>query len=211
MIFHTAADPIYYDRFYNDFRNSIQLNYPNPKFSLHLVGKFNQVPTADFITNDSITFEEIKQHYSCDDRSAKGYYCMSRWTTIPLCDSNVCVSDIDVISINKIDNEFIKENLEKHKVINLTRIKPKSGEEGGMMIFFLHSTVCEKIRNYALSLMNNEKLSWATDVHVRKFIYDNFDVLNLLKMQEISKSQSIKIEDPWFIFSKTDKFNNLSY
>lgn len=211
MIFHTAADPIYYDRFYNDFRNSIIANYHDTKFSLRTVGNFNQTPVADFITNDSITLEEIEKQYSCDGRNAKGYYCMSRWISIPNENSHVCVSDIDVIAINTIDHELIEDKLEKHKAINLTRIKTKSGKEGGMMVFFLHRAICKEIRDYANHVLRKNDLNWATDVDIRNFIYNNYEVLNLLKMQEISKSKSAKIIDPWFVFSKINKFDNLKY
>lgn len=211
MIFHTAADPIYYNRFYDNFQNSIKANYPNPKFSIRLIGKTDQTCNADLITTDSITFEEIKKRYRCDDRSAKGYYCISRWLSIPIKNEHVCVSDVDVIAVNKIDSEFIEDHLNRHKIINLTRIKNKGGKEGGMMIFFLHKDVCNEIKNYSLSVLEDDNLTWATDVKIRTFLYENYNVYNLLKMQEISKSKSAKIDNPWFVFSKVNKFENLIY
>jgi hypothetical protein len=210
MIFHTAADPLYYNHFYQNYYQSIKKNYPDSRFSLHLVGNISNVLNVDFLTNEMITLDEIKGKFSCDEKNARGYFCMSRWTSIPITNSHVCVSDVDIIAVDKIDNRFVEANLDRHRVINLTRIKNKTGKEGGMMIFFLHKDVCETIKQYANNVLKNHKLEWASDVLVRNFIYENYDVKNVLKMQETSKSSSVKIDNPWFIFSKVGKFKNLT-
>jgi len=211
MIFHTSANKLYYDYFFKNYRKSVSVFYENAKFSFNYVGKeeINELD-IDHYTQDSIDYDEIKLRFNLqDDKSVRGYYCMSRWISIPIVNDHVCVSDIDVLAINKIDISLIENLLCKHKVINLTRIKPKSMIEGGMMIFFLHKDICNDIKNYAVSLLNTNKLEWATDVAVRKYLYNHYNVKDLLKMQEISKSNSVKIDDPWFSFSKVSKFKNL--
>ena len=210
MIFHTAADPIYFEAFYNSYIDSIKQFFDSPLFSLNFVGLDQQQPTVDYFFQDKISFEEIKIKFNVDDRSARGYYCMSRWNSIPVVNSHVCVSDIDVIAINPIDKILINDLLEKHKVVNLTRLKPKSGGEGGMMILFLHKNICQEVKDFSKQLLENNPLSWATDVAVRSYLYNNFDVKNLLKMKEISKSNNQIIDDPWFVYSKVNKFNNLT-
>ena len=212
MIFHTSADKIYYDSFFKQYKESITKYYDQAKFSFNYVGKHNvDVPIdLDFFTQEMIDYDEIKIKYNLHhDRNIKGFYCMSRWITIPILQDHVCVSDIDVIAVNDIDKSMLEDLLEKHKVVNLTRIKPRSGAEGGMMIFFLHKDICVQVKKFSLDLLNSCDLTWATDVQVREFLYTNFDVKNLLKMQEVSKPSSVKIHNPWFVFSKIEKFKNL--
>jgi hypothetical protein len=210
MIFHTAADPIYFNEFYNAYSNSIKKYFDSPLFSLNFVGLDQQQLAVDYLFHDKISFEEIKIKFKVDDRSATGYYCMSRWTSIPVSNDHVCVSDVDVVAINPIDNILINNLLEKHKVINLTRLKPKTGEEGGMMIIFLHKDICQEVKDFSKQLLENKPLCWGTDVDVRSYLYNNFDVKNLVKMKDISKSPNQVIDDPWFIYSKVNKFNNLT-
>jgi hypothetical protein len=210
MIFHTAADPIYYNAFYNAYSNSIKKYFDSPLFSLNFVGLDQQHLPVDYLFHDKVSFEEIKIKFKVDDRAATGYYCMSRWNSIPVANDHVCVSDVDVVAINPIDNILINNLLEKHKVVNLTRLKPKTGKEGGMMIIFLHKDICQEIKDFSKQLLENKPLWWGTDIDVRNYLYNNFDVKNLLKMKEISKSFNQVIEDPWFIYSKVNKFNNLT-
>ena len=59
-------------------------------------------------------------------------------------------------------------------------------------------------------LLENNPLCWETDVEVRTYLYNNFNVKNLLKMKEISKPRNEIIDNPWFIYSKLNKFDNLT-
>lgn len=213
MIFHTSANKLYYDSFFKQYKESVTKNYDGANFSFNYVGKESVLVPNDltFFTQDFIDYDEIKIKYKLsNDRNIRGYYCMSRWTTVPITNDHVCVSDIDVIAVNYIEKNMLEDLLDKHKVINLTRIKPKSGSEGGMMVFFLHKDVCEQVKKFSIDLLATCNLEWATDVRVREFLYTNFNVKNLLKMQEVSKPTSVKIENPWFIFSKIEKFSNLN-
>jgi hypothetical protein len=210
MIFHTAADPIYFKAFYNAYANSIKQYFNSPLFSLNFVGLDQPHLAVDYLFHDKISFEEIKIKFNADDRAAHGYYCMSRWNSIPVVNEHVCVSDIDVIAINPIDNLLISNLLEKHKVVNLTRLKPKTGAEGGMMIIFLHKDICQEVKEFSKQLLESNPLCWGTDINVRNYLYNNFDVKNLIKMKEISKPNNQIIDDPWFIYSKVNKFSNLT-
>ena len=77
------------------------------------------------------------------------------------------------------DKILINDLLEKHKVVNLTRLKPKLGGEGGMMILFLHKDICQEVKDFSKQLLENNPLSWATDVAVRSYLYNNFDAMVL--------------------------------
>lgn len=210
MIFHISADPFYIEKFYHNFVDSIKKYSKNSLISLNVVGELDKYPTVDIFNQEKITKQEIEQRYKTNGRDTLGYYCLSRWASIPLVDNHVCVCDIDIVAVNYLDLRYIELLIEEYKVVNLTRIKPKTKDEGGMMVIFLHKDICKEIRDYANSLLvQDEQLEWKTDVKVREYLYERFSVKNLLKMQEISKSGSIKIQDPWFIFSKIGKFQNL--
>lgn len=210
MIFHCSSDKIYYEYFFKNFVNSIKKYYPNPRISYNFVGK--DVPSnieTNIFQNDKKSWDEIKTQYQASDREAKGYYALSRWLSIPSENDHVAVCDVDVLAVNKIDHELIETCLQTHQVINLTRMKPKGAGEGGMMIIILHKDICITVKNFAKSLLLNNKLTWQTDVLVRTFLYENFKVKQLLQMEDISKKKDLKPIDKWFIFSKINKFENL--
>jgi len=208
MIFHTSADPLYIERFYQGFTESINKHCSSVSFSLNIVGEIQERPKADIITEEYISLQEIKNKFNTNEKDTLGYYCLSRWLTIPSKNDHVCVCDIDILAIDKIDIKLVENLLETYQAVNLTRIKP-NGNEGGMMIIFLHKEICKEIKNYALNVLKENKLTWDLDVKVREYIYANYKIKNLLKMQEISKPSSTKIDNPWFIFSKIEKFKNL--
>lgn len=211
MIFHTAANKSYHDAFFEQFISSVKENYTNAKFSFHSIGHLEKKLGVDYFSFDTNTLDDIKQKYNTNDnRHASGYYCISRWLSIPVVGEHVCVCDIDIKAANKIDHDLIENYLEVHKVINVTRHKPKDNTEGGMMVIFLHKDICQSVKQFATELLDKEQLTWALDVRVRNHLYNLFNVKNILKMQDISKFSSSKIEDPWFLFSKVNKFENLS-
>jgi hypothetical protein len=205
MIFHTSADTLYYEKFYNLFSSSIKKHYTDAKLSLNYVEKDKKLDIPDtIISYDNISINEICKTYRVSDRSALGYYALSRWLSIPILGDHVAVCDIDLLAINKIDNLIIEQMLNKNQVVNVTRIKP-NGQEGGMMIMILHKDICQEIKNYANSLLESTTLEWSTDVKIRNFLYENYSVGNILNMHQLTKrtdySQRDKIKD-WFVFSK---------
>lgn len=210
MIFHISADPVYFGSFYNNFVNSIKINYKNFKISLNFVGNLEsvEVPETFILTQDNKTFENICDLYSSQDKDAKGYYALSRWLSIPVVDEDIFVCDIDILAVNPIDQDLISNLLVDYPVINCTRFKPKSNSQGGMMAMVLRRDVCKDIRDYANSLLITEKLEWLTDTKVRSFIYKNYSVKELPQMHDISKQGPTT--DKWFVFSKINKFGNLT-
>jgi hypothetical protein len=210
MIFHCSSDRVYYEHFFKNFVYSIKKNYLNPKISYNFVG--TDLPdniVTDYFQNDKKNWNEIKTLYKATDREAKGYYALSRWLSIPEENDHVAVCDIDVLAVNKIDKELIDNLLQTYQVINLTRIKPKSSKEGGMMIMILHKDICATIKKFSNSLLIDNKLQWMTDVMVRTFLYENYKVKDLLQMEDISKKENLNSIDKWFVFSKLNKFEKL--
>jgi hypothetical protein len=210
MIFHCSSDRVYYEHFFKNFVYSIKKNYSNSKISYNFVGTDlpNNIET-DILQNDTKSWDEIKTQYKASDREAKGYYALSRWLSIPIQNEHVAVCDIDVLAVNKIDKELIDNLLQTYQVINLTRIKPKSSKEGGMMIMILHKDICATIKKFSNSLLIDNKLQWMTDVMVRTFLYENYKVKDLLQMEDISKKENLNSIDKWFVFSKLNKFEKL--
>lgn len=210
MIFHVSSDPIYYRSFYTNFSSSVKNNYNNCKISFNLVGDLtpDQTPDTFIYTVDAKSFDEICETYQCRDKDARGYYALSRWTTVPVTDDDIFVCDIDIIAANTIDHLLIEDLLSDYQVINCTRYKPKSNSQGGMMAMVLRRDVCQEVKEYASTLLKTEKLEWLTDTKVRSFIYKNYKIKELPQMHDISKQGADT--DKWFIFSKMNKFGNLS-
>lgn len=210
MIFHCSSDRVYYEHFFKNFVYSIKKNYSNPKISYNFVG--TDLPdniVTDYFQNDKKNWNEIKTLHKATDREAKGYYALSRWLSIPNENDHVAVCDIDILAVNPINHDLLEDLLKTYQVINLTRIKPKTGKEGGMMIMILHKNICDTIKKFANNLLVNNKLIWQTDVMVRTFLYENYKVKELLQMEDISKKNNLKNIDKWFVFSKLNKFENL--
>ena len=64
MIFHTAADPIYFKAFYNAYANSIKQYFDNPLFSLNFVGSDWQHPAVDYFFHDASTSTDYKFYHT---------------------------------------------------------------------------------------------------------------------------------------------------
>jgi len=212
MIFHSSAELDFFNHFYKNFYSSVKFFHPYDKLSFNFVGDdsdhCNPILT-DINTHDKIDIESIKNKFNAsNNRSAYGYYALSRWLSIPLLDDHVCVCDIDLLMCNTIPNEFYENILNKHEVINITRKKPNGGE-GGMMAMILRNDICNDVKNYSNIVLQEKQLKWDLDVDVRQFLYKEFNVFNILKMQDISKKQYQKTDD-WFVFSKLDEKNKLN-
>lgn len=209
MIFHTVCDPIYFTRFYNDFLQSLSLNYEDVKFSLYFVGPTNQ-EVIKYCQNNNViysseatTLTELKHRFPNDEeKDLFGYYPLSRWFSIPNIGDNVCVCDVDLLAINKIDHELIDSLLLENDVVNITRTKP-NGKTGGMMLMVLSSRILSRVNEFARSVENgSNSIGIAEDVKVRTFIYENFKIYELNgKMLDVSKPQE-NDNGEWFVFSK---------
>ena len=201
MIFHSSADNHFYKLFYNIFYGSIKKNYKECSLSFNYVGN----ETVDTVLTNINTFDNKNQNDIENKYNAKaqGYYALSRWLSIPIQEDHVCVCDIDLIMTNPVPLDFCEEKFKTNEVINITRIKP-NGKPGGMMAMILRKDICEEVRNYSNSLLHTEQLKWSLDVKVRSYLYQNFNVLDVLKMQNLSK-RSYKKTDDWFAFSKINE------
>lgn len=216
MIFHTVCDPVYFDRFYKDFYSSIVKNSEDAELSLHYVGKTSKNFT-EFITDSSLHYStepttledlKIKYHETTDIGNLLGFYPLARWYSIPIIDKDVCVCDVDILAINKIDSRYLKKLLEEHDVVNITRTKP-SGEQGGMMLMCLSKRILKSIVEFANAVSKEGvRIGIAEDVRIRSYIYNNFKIFELSgKMLDVTKP---KIEDSgeWFIYSKGGQGEN---
>lgn len=213
MIVHSSADKKFYEAFYEMFYKSIRTNQDDLKLSFNYIGHdFNDLDLnlTNINTCTEISFQEIKEKYKVtDDRTATGFYALNRWTTIPVEENqDVCVCDIDLLMVNPISQEICKDVFKTNEAINITRIKP-NGKEGGMMVMILRHDICQMVRDYAIDTLRNNPLRWDLDVEVRTFIYSNFNVQNILKMQNVTK-KPYRTSDDWFVFSKTNEFDRLN-
>lgn len=187
MIFHTAADLVYYNNFYELYNSTIKKFYPDDTFSLYYLG--NTLPNntnISYVTQEKITSAEIESTYKVTDRNTKGYYALSRWWSMPVANEHVVVSDVDVVALNTISKEKIDNIFKTYEAINITRTK-KNGQEGGMAMLILRKDIVDDVNNNAKYVLKNIPLSWSSDVNVRGFIYKNFNVYSLPEMHVFKK------------------------
>lgn len=194
MIFHTAADPIYYREFYEYYFYSIKQFYPDSKMSLYFIGNETLINSSiDILEQEKTNFEEILTRYKSTFDEARGYYALSRWRSMPVLDDHVVVSDIDIIAIKQLSLPKIETLLVDHEVINITRTK-KDGTEGGMAMMIIRKDVVNTINQKAKEVLNN-KLQWDSDVQVRTFIYNNYNVAELPEMHVFGKRSNYQTFD----------------
>lgn len=187
MIFHTAAEKIYYKQFYDLYYSTINQFYPASKFSLYYLGQ--DIPTnknISYLQQENITIEEIESRYSVTDRDTKGYFALSRWWSMPVVNENIVVSDVDIVALKNISEDIISDIFQKHEVINITRTK-KGGTEGGMAMMIMRKDIVADVNNNAKFVLQNIPLNWASDVNVRNFLYKNFSVYSLPEMHVFNK------------------------
>lgn len=178
MIYHTAADKGYFDCFFKRWHQSIKKFQPKANFSLRYIG--NEDPAVlEYctlnnikVTFDSIRLDEIIKKYNVSSQDARGYYALSRWTTIPE-DDDVCVTDIDIIQLNPLDMNF-DTIFSEYPLATIARKKEK--HPNMMMCFFISKNMTSIIRNRALSLINASTLSWHTDTKIMRWIEENYSI-----------------------------------
>jgi len=216
MIFHTATDETYYNKFYSMYSNSIIRFYPQSKLSLFFMG--NNLPVnsnIEYLKQKNISFESIKETYSVNEIDAKGYYALARWLSMPIKNQNVVVSDVDIIAIKPIPQQKIDDIFKEHQIINITRTKP-NGSEGGMAMMYIRKDVVEDINLMAEKILHKNNLRWDLDVQVRTYIYNTYKVAEIPEMHVFSKRSDYTTYDntnrSYAIFKgRIDaKFNSLS-
>ena len=109
MIFHTAAEKIYYNAFFKNWHTSIKKIYPTAKFSLRFVGSTTDTDVIEYCNThhimldlDPTTYQEIVDKFKVTGKCVNGYYAMSRWISIPIQNKPVFVTDVDLIATNKL-------------------------------------------------------------------------------------------------------------
>jgi len=189
MIFHTAAEQNYYEKFYSLYSNSIKKFYPEAELSLHFLGKEPPLKNKNisYRSYENISFDQIQKKYkTLNTRDTKGYYALARWRSIPEVSKNVVVSDVDIIAIKTINQERFNDLFKTHEVINITRTK-KNGAEGGMAMLCLRHDIISDVNNFSSKVLYNSKLQWDSDVSVRTYLYNNYEVAEIPEMYVFNK------------------------
>lgn len=209
MIFHTVCDRVYFDLFYKNFYQSLIEHYNDAKFSLNYVDAPNQ-EIKEFCNlnkiywqNEILKLDDLREKFQgIDDGNLLGYYPLARWSSIPLELDHVCVCDVDILAIEKIDHELIEGLLQINDVVNITRRKP-DGANGGMMLLCLSKRILPDVQQFSRTLVNNlNGISIAEDTKVRRFIYENFKIFELHnKMLDLTKPK-YESNRQWFAYSK---------
>lgn len=196
MIFHTAAEKVYYNAFFKNWHTSIKKIYPSARFSLRFVG-----PTTDtdviaycnshhiLLSLDPITYQEIVDKFNVTGKRVNGYYCMSRWTSIPILDESVFVTDVDLIATNKLIFS-IDDSLNEKPWFTISKRKAPD-RTLKLMAICLHKDLCERVSSKAITLLENSPLIWSLDLQLLKYLTDNFnytDYVMLGEIDHISKS-----------------------
>lgn len=213
MIFHTSADPLYYENFYRFYNESIKLFYPDSKLSFHFVGHDSNIIDLpiDIFSQKKISKKEIETMYNTSERNTLGYYALSRWMSIPDIGDHVVVSDVDIVAVKSIPVNYILNIFKDYEVINITRRKP-NGLEGGMAMMIIREDAISKINKKANEVLNNPTLAWDSDVQVRTFIYENFKVKELPEMHVMGKKSNFETLDNTersFVIYKGDRLKKI--
>ena len=203
MIFHTSADIKCYNLWFDMFYDSVKEHCPLAKSSFNFVGEESIQPkNLDIFTQEKITFNQIKEQYqSIDDKSAKGYYCISRFLSIPCMEDHVLLCDIDLKLIKTFDIDIIENILKEYQAINFCRLK-LNGRLGGMMAMLLREDICESVKAFANKQIKEQPLNWGLDSLVRSYIYQNYSVKNEMSLYNIAQSQNLSAKECLFAYHK---------
>lgn len=194
MIYHTAAEVNYYNAFFKRWHQSILYVHPDAKFSLKFVGdtidadviEYTKTHNIDLIL-DPTTPEDLINKYGSIEAGC-GYYPMARWNSIPDSD-DVCVTDVDVVLLNDHLAE-ITELLNEHDVVSISRLKPND-KVNLMMINYIRKDVCAKVKNVAISLMNDETFRWDIDLDVMFYIKKNLNLIYINKLLKFDRGNDL--------------------
>lgn len=204
MIFHCAADPVYLEKYYALYHDSIKHYCPAAEFSLNVLGK---APSSfdksqlKFFTEEKVSLDSVIQKYQVqDERSALGYYAFNRWISLPDADQPLVVSDVDIAAINRIDTDLITDLLCNHDVIQVTRRTLDTS--GGVLMFILHPRVISDVREFARNYLETTPLTWDLDLGMLRHFQNNFSLAQTLQFREVTKNINLNAEPAWFIFSK---------
>lgn len=192
MIFHTAAEQIYYNLFFRNWHLSIKKFWPEAKFSLRFIGpKDKDVDKycADndiLLTHDPITIKEIKTNFNLtelpkrDNRpeACYGYYALSRWLSMPVVDDHVGLTDVDIIALREPDMAKINDIFKDYQQYRIPRLMVDKSRPKNMMVNFFRKDVVKTVNQVANDILNSAKLMWCSDLGVMDYCNKNFKILD---------------------------------
>lgn len=195
MIFHTAAEKNYYNAFFKRWHTSIKILCPDVSFSLKFIGDTSDTDVLEYTSNHNIDLildptntDDLVLRYGSMD-IGRGYYPMSRWNSIPVVENqDVCVTDVDVIMIRN-DVAEIKEHLKENDFVSISRNKqPKINP---MMVNYIKHDACQKVKDFALSLMDNKNFRWDIDLEVMSYMQKNLTYLYLHRLMKFDSNAGL--------------------
>lgn len=197
MIYHTAAEVNYYNAFFKRWHKSIASIHSDAKFSLKFVGDTSETDVIDYtkannielILDPTTTNDLIKKYGSME--TGRGYYPMARWNSIPTSD-NVCVTDVDVVMVKDHLAEML-DLLTKYDIVSISRLKPKE-KVNLMMVNYIKKDCCFKIRNHAMTLMDNKHFRWDIDLDVMGYIKKNCNLTYMHKLTKFDRGKQLQPE-----------------
>jgi hypothetical protein len=192
MIFHTAAEQLYFDLFFQNWHTSIKKFWPGARFSLRFIGPKSvrvdeYCKTNDIIvTHDPITFEEIKTKFDQVELPEKdkrpkacyGYYAISRWLSMPVVDDHVGLTDVDIVAVKKPDMKKISKIFNEHQQYRLPRVFVDKTRPKNMMVNFFRKDVVSEVNEVAANILNSSKLMWCLDLGVMDYCNKHFNIFD---------------------------------
>jgi hypothetical protein len=202
MIFHTAAEQVYYKLFFLNWHTSIKKFWPDARFSLRFVGPKNEAVDKYcsehniLLTHDPITLKEISAKFTKVElperpKACYGYYALSRWMSMPDGD-DVGLTDVDVVALQKPNLELINKILSKYQQYRIPRAFATKAKPKNMMINFFRKDVVSEVNQVATELLSKSKLMWNLDLQVRDYCNKNFSIFDeglLVKLEGIAVSK----------------------
>jgi hypothetical protein len=188
MIFHTAAEQVYYDLFFLNWHTSIKKFWPDARFSLRFVGPKNEAVDKYcsehdiLLTHDPITLKEISAKFTKEElpkrpKACYGYYALSRWMSMPA-DDDVGLTDVDLVALQKPNLASINHILSKYQQYRITGAFATKEKPKNMMINFFRKDVVSEVNRVATELLSKSKLMWNLDLRVRDHCNKNFSILD---------------------------------
>jgi hypothetical protein len=204
MIFHTAAEQVYYDLFFSNWHASIKKFWPDARFSLRFVGPKNKAVDKYcsehniLLTHDPITLEKINSNFTKEElpkrpEACYGYYALSRWMSMPVNDDHVGLTDVDVVALQKPNLESINQILLKYQQYRLPRAFATKEKPKNMMVNFFRKDVVSEVNRVATELLSKSKLMWNLDLKVRDYCDKNFSIFDeglLVKLEGIAAPEN---------------------
>ena len=215
MIFHTAAEKVYYNAFFKNWHTSIKKIYPSARFSLRFVGPDDDTDVIEYCQSndilldiDPITYNQITDKFNVTGLNTNGYYAMSRWISVPTIDEDVFVTDIDIVAISAPSFD-IEKSLNEKPWFTVSRRKANN-RTLKLMAICLRKDICNSVRDKAISLLNSQPLVWSLDLNIRDFLMENFEYNEYVLLGSINKLSIPEVKKLPFAHVKGDTETKIS-